>query len=132
MRRPLLALLSLTLALTGCATLSHRDRDLLRDHGVSSAVYEKMSHHEPLTLDDIIELSHRGVPGPFIVHYLRPTYVVYKLTPADTDRLRQQGVAEGVVRYLLSTPAMYSPGNAPLWYEDDPHFHDPYWDYRRY
>ncbi|MDR3405616.1 MAG: hypothetical protein P4L99_24180 [Chthoniobacter sp.] len=128
----MLALLTLTLALTGCATLSHRDRDLLQDHGVSSAVYEKMSHHEPITLDDIIELSHRGVPGPFIVHYLRPTYVVYKLTPADTDRLRQQGVAEGVIRYLAATPAMFSPGSVPAWVDDAPYPEAPYWDYRRY
>ncbi|MEP6672975.1 MAG: hypothetical protein ABJF10_27685 [Chthoniobacter sp.] len=132
MSRPLLALLTLTFALTGCATLSTRDRDLLQDHGVSAALSDKMAHHEPLTLDDIIELSHRGVPGPFIVHYLRPTYVAYKLSPNDATRLRQQGVAEGVMRYLQATPAMYSPSNAPLWYEDDPQFHDPYWDYRRY
>jgi len=132
MSRRLLALLTLTFAFSGCTTLSTRDRNLLQDHGVSAAVYNKMSHHEPLTLDDIIELSHRGVPGAFIVHYLQPTYVVYKLSPDDATRLRQQGVAEGVMRYLLATPAMYSPRNAPLWYEDDPHFHDPYWEDRRY
>ena len=63
MNRPLLALLALTFALTGCATLNHRDRAFLESHGVSSGpVYDKMMHHEPLALDDIIELSRKGIP----------------------------------------------------------------------
>jgi hypothetical protein len=87
-----------------------------------------MMHHEPLTLDDIIELSRKGIPGPFIVHYLRPTYSTYQLSPGDAMRLRQSGVSEGVIRYLSDTQALYG----PTWYDDDPHFYDPYWDYRRY
>jgi hypothetical protein len=85
-----------------------------------------------LTLDDITELSRKGVPGPFIVHYLRPTYYVYKLSSGDVARLRQSGVAEGVIRYLLATPTMFSPGNQPVWYEDNPHMNDWDWDWRRY
>jgi len=125
-------LLLLTLAFAGCATLHHRDRDLLDSRGVSGPVYDKMMHHEPLTLDDIMELSRKGVPGPFIVHYLRPTYVVYKLSAGDAMRLRQAGVDDGFIRYLLATPSMYSPGSVPVWYENDPHSSDPYWENRRY
>jgi hypothetical protein len=121
MNRPLLVLLTLTLALAGCTTLNHRDVAFLESHGVKSGpVYEKMMHHEPLTLDDIIELSHRGVPGPFIVHYLRPTYAVYNLSSGDVARLRQAMVPEGVIRYLAATPGMYSPNSVPLWYRNYP------------
>lgn len=132
MPRPLILVLVLAFALTGCVTLYRRDRQFLQDHHITGALYDKMSRHEPLTLDEIIDLSQRGVPGPFIVHYLRPTYYVYKLNTDDVARLKQSGVPEGVIHYLLATPAMYSPSQAPVWYEDDPHFHDPYWDWRRY
>jgi hypothetical protein len=128
MNRPLLPLLALTLALAGCTTLNHRDRYFLESHGVSSGpVYERMMHHEPLALDDIIELSRKGIPGPFIVHYLRPTYAVYKLSPGDVARLRQAAVPEGVIRYLAATPAMYSPNSVPLWYRDYPSPNDRDW-----
>ena len=132
MPRTLILILTLAFALTGCVTLHRRDRELLQDHHVTGVLYEKMARHEPLTLDEIMELSQRGVPGTFIVHYLRPTYYVYKLNSDDVTRLKQSGVPEGVIRYLLATPAMYSPSQAPVWYEDDPHAHDPYWDWRRY
>jgi hypothetical protein len=121
MNRPLLILLALTFALTGCTTLNHRDRDFLESHGIRSGpVYDKMMHHEPLTVDDIIELNRRGIPGPFIVHYLRPTYAVYNLTPSDMAQLRGAGVPEGVIRYLRATPGMYSPNSVPLIYRNYP------------
>jgi hypothetical protein len=133
MDRSLLALLVLTFALSGCTTLNHRDRAFLESHGVSSGpVYDKMMHHEPLVLDDIIELSRRGIPGPFIVHYLRPTYAVYNLSPGDVARLRQAAVPDGVIRYLSATPAMYSPNSVPLWMREYPGTRDRDWDYWHY
>lgn len=110
--------------LAGCATLPKRDRALLDDYGVSGAVYEKMLRHQPLTLDDIVYLSNRKVPGPFIVHYLQPTYVVYKLNAGDVARLRTARVPEGVIRYLAATPTMFSPNAQPLWYQDDAVYYD--------
>jgi hypothetical protein len=124
MLRVLICLL-LAVALSGCATLNHRDRNFLLDHGVSGALYDKMSNHEPLTVDEIIVLSQKGVPGWFIVHYLRPTYYVYKLSVQDLRALRQARVDEGVVHYLLATPGMYSPASVPVWYQNnDPNFYD--------
>lgn len=129
-----LFVLSLVLAfvLTGCTTLNRRDQRLLDSYGVSGPTYDKMQHHEPLTLDDVTYLSQRGVPGPFIVHYLRPTYVVYNLSGGDVARLRQAKVEEGVIRYLQATPAMFSPSRMPTWVDDSPRPEMPYWDYRRY
>jgi len=129
---PAFALLAITFA--GCDTLNSRDHRMLERHDVSQALTTKMEHHEPLTLSEIIELSHRGVPGPFIVHYLRPTYFVYKLSPDEVALLKQSGVEEGVVRYLLATPTMFSPDRQPVWIEDDPlysgsHKDREYWRY---
>jgi hypothetical protein len=132
MHRFLFVLLMLAFALAGCTTLNRRDEHLLVSYGVSGPTYSKMQHHEPLTLDDVIYLSQRGVPGPFIVHYLRPTYVVYNLSGGDVVRLRQAKVEEGVIRYLQATPAMFSPSRMPTWVDDSPRPDMPYWDYRRY
>ena len=132
MRRPLIALFILTLAFTGCAAFN-RDRNFVRNLNVSDSLQENMRHHEPLTLDDIAELSRKGAPAPFIIHYLRPTYFVYKLSPSDFTRLRTANVSEDVIRYLAATPSLYSPGSLPVWYQDDEaHSSDPYWGYRRY
>ena len=114
----------LAVGLVGCASLNGRDRDFLTGHGVGGALYEKMSHHEVLTLDDIMALSRKGVPGPFIVHYLRPTYYVYKLSYSDVSDLRKAGVDGGVVSYLLATPHLYSPAYAPPGYTESPNFYD--------
>jgi hypothetical protein len=124
--------LMLAFALTGCTTLNRRDQHLLDSYGISGPTYDRMRHHEPLTLDDIIYLSQRGVPGPFIVHYLRPTYAVYNLSGSDVARLRQAKVEEGVIRYLQATPGMFSPSRMPTWVDDSPRPDMPYWDYRRY
>ena len=128
MSRAFLILIALAFVFAGCAPLNHRDRDFLQGRGLSGTLHGKMMHHEPLTLDDIIELSQKGVPGPFIVHYLQPTYFVYKLSSNDAARLRKAGVEEGVVRYLAATPGMFSPASEPLWYEND----DYYRNYPRY
>jgi hypothetical protein len=130
MPRSFLLLLVLGLALSGCVTLNSRDRHFLESRGVTSGpIYDKMMHHEPLTADEIVELTQRGVPGRFLVHYLQPTYQVYKLSAGDVMRLRQAHAEEGLIRYLQSTPGMYSPASIPDWYGDDPHVGDPYWNY---
>src|SRR3569623_879138 len=132
MPRFLFVLLTLAFVFTGCATLPRRDQRLLDSYGVSGPTYDKMMHHEPITLDDIIYLSQKHVPGPFIVHYLRPTYVVYNLNGGDMVRLKHAKVEDGVIRYLQATPAMFSPSRTPNWVDDSPRPESPYWDYRRY
>ena len=132
MPRLLSALLLLAFACTGCTTLYRRDQRVLDSYGVSGPTYDKMRHHEPLTLDDIVYLTQRRVPGPFIAHYLQPTYAVYNLSGSDMARLKQNKVDDGVIRYLQSTPAMFSPSRMPTWVDDSPRPEMPYWDYRRY
>lgn len=131
MLRIFICWLAVAVLISSCG-LNKRDRQFLRHRGVAGDVYEKMKHHEPLDLDDIVELSHQGVSGPFIVHYLRPTYYVYHLTPRDISRLQRSGVDAGVIRYLLATPAMFSPQSVPLQYQEDPHFGGDYDFIHRY
>jgi hypothetical protein len=109
------------LALGACATLDRRDRSFLQQHAIGGPLYERMLHQEPLELADIIELSHRGLPPPFVIHYLQGTYFVYNLKTEDVLELRRAGVPREVIDYLLATPGLYAPASVPLWYPYGPY-----------
>lgn len=106
--------------LAGCATLNQADRDMLRQHRVSTPLCSKMTHGGRLSTADILELSEKRVSAPFIVHYLRSTLAVYALNSDDVVLLRQAGVNRQVIDYLLATPRLYAPQYDALWYDDDP------------
>ncbi len=91
----------------GCATVSQQDQEVLRAHGVSENVYDKMRYGDALSLGDVIELSEHGVPAGLIVHYMRANDIGYRLRKADVTRLRNAGVSEDVIAYMLSTGAVY-------------------------
>ena len=113
-----LALAALFLA--GCATLSEPERDVLRQHRISPPLFSKMDHREQVSLPDIMELSEKRVPAPFILRYLRSTYAVYRLKSDDVIVLRQAGVNRQVIDYLLTTPTLFAPQYYdPWWYADD-------------
>ena len=99
-----------------CATLPQRDRGRLLGHGVGGALYEKMLHEEPVSLAEIVDLSRRRLPAPFIIDYLASTYYVYDLKSDDVLELKRAGVSRDVIDYMLSTPSRFSPQAAPLWY----------------
>jgi hypothetical protein len=119
-----LAVVALAFSLAGCATLSPQDQNLLQSHGISGPLYETMLHREPLILDDIIGLSQKGVPGPFIVHYLRGTTSAYNLVPGDVDRLQKSGVSETVIAYLTQPREAYHPTPPPRRYQIDPVYNE--------
>ena len=108
LRFVLLVLLPILLA--SCATLTRQDRATLQQHGVAPSVYNRMMLGEELSLADIIELSQHGVPPKLIVNYLDSTGVVYRLQRRDVVRLRNAGVSESVISYLLSTFRGYGGG----------------------
>ena len=98
-----LLLLLIPLLLAGCQTVNRQDRAVLRAHGVSQDVYDKMLYGDPLSLADVIELSQRAVPPGLIIHYMDETDTAYRLRKADVQHLRAAGVSEQVISYMLST-----------------------------
>jgi hypothetical protein len=106
--------------LPGCATLNQSDRDLLRKHRVSAELYARMLHRESLSLADVLELSEKRVPVPFVVRYLRSTVAVYRLSSDDVVQLRRAGVNAQIIDYMLATPSLYAPMHDPFWYAPDP------------
>ena len=125
MKTSLLPWAAAALFLAGCATLSDPERNVLRQHRVSAQLYAKMEHRERISLPDVMELSEKRVPPPFILSYLRSTYAVYRLTSDDVIVLRNAGVNRQVIDYLLATPTIFAPSYDPWWYADDLYW----WDY---
>jgi len=118
MQHPRLLLLFLIpILLAGCETVNQQDRTVLREHGVSPDLCDKMAYGDPLSLADVIELSRRAVPAALIIHYMDKTDTAYRLRKADVHRLRAAGVSEDVISYMLSTSAPYAgpeyPGGYP-------------------
>ena len=108
-----LPLLLAAILIAGCETVSQQDRTLLQAHNVPEDVYQKMLYGDPLSLNDVITLSQRAVPPGLIIHYMDKTDTQYYLRKADINRLRNAGVSEDVIGYMVST-APYGPaGPAP-------------------
>ncbi len=120
--------------MAGCDTLTHQDRAILREHGVSADVYDQMLYGDPLSLDDVIALSKRSVPAGLIIHYMDETEIAYRLRKADVTRLREAGVNEEVISHMLSTACYYGPGVSvgsayPYSYPYPYGYPDEYYDY---
>ena len=93
--------------LTACSTLTQNDRYMLQEHHVSPGLYQKMVYSDPISLGDIIELSQKGVPSDFIIHYLYDTGTAYRIGSGEVSRLKKAGVSQRVIDYLLSVPQRY-------------------------
>lgn len=114
--------------LAGCATVSKHDREVLRDHGVSQAVIDRMDYGDALSLEDIIELAHQGVPARLVVNYMEDEDLIYRLKKADVERLRKAGVSEEVIAYMISTGRRYYGPVGPYPYYYGPYPYDPYFN----
>jgi len=128
-RARFLLLLLIPIFLAGCQTINQQDRTVLRAHNVPQDVFDRMLYGDPLSLDDVIALSQRGVPPGLIIHYMDETDTAYRLRKADVKHLRAAGVSEQVIAYMLST----SPPYGPVAYEGGyPPYPYPYYPYGYY
>jgi len=122
MKSRILLLVAATCALIGCAPTAEQMADYatVQRAGVSSAIYDKMVHGDPLSINDIISLSQARVSDAVIVRYIRDHGTVYLLSGQDTDRLHQAGVSPSVIDFMAQTgypgPYPYGPGPGPYFY----------------
>ena len=57
----------------------------------------------PLSLADIMSMSKAGLSDTEIIQRVEDTRTVFKLTADDVVRLRNEGVSNGAVTYMLDT-----------------------------
>jgi hypothetical protein len=101
-------LIPLFLAACGPDAQQQADYNAVARSGVSPAVYDKMVHGDPLSLSDIVSLSHARVNDGIILRYIRDQGTVYYL--------HDNGVSQSIVDYMASTaPNYWGPGPYPYY-----------------
>lgn len=79
----------------------------------------------PLNLADIISMTKAGMTDQEIIRRIDDTRSVFRLSSDDVLRLRQEGVSNGVVTYILDTYIRYAMAEQrrrDAAYEDDFYF----------
>ena len=122
----LLSLLLVPFLLTACGLSDQQKADYasVQRSGVSSATYDKMLHGDALSISDIENLAHARVNDGVVLRYLRNQGTIYTLNSNDVIRLRQAGVSQSVIDYMLQTARYYD--SDPYFY-DYPYAYDPFW-----
>jgi hypothetical protein len=80
----------------------------------------------PLTQTDIVSMTKAGMTGEEIIRRIDATWTVFRLNSDDVVRLRQEGVSDRVVTYMLDTytrAAMAEQRRRDAYYYDDFYFH---------
>lgn len=89
---------------SGCATAARRNTALAAaQYGADVSVLDKLERGARLTYTDIEELGRRGVPENVILAHLERRDDAYRLTTTQVIRLREAGVSDGVIDYLLAS-----------------------------
>jgi uncharacterized protein YcfJ len=75
-----------------------------------SQTYTTVTQNQPVSLADVKALAKAGVSEDVIISQIQNSRTVYHLIAADIVDLRDSGVTDKVVNYMINTPAIV--GNA--------------------
>jgi len=107
-------------------------REEIEKGGVAPELLQKMLQGRVLTLPEIEQLSQKGVNETNIVKYLRSTGAVYFLTSRQVNDLQQAHLSEGLIDYLLSTPALHRDSALLYRYYYYPPAYPGYWPWHHH
>jgi hypothetical protein len=62
---------------------------------------------QPMGLPDIKMLAKSGVSDEVILSQIRNSHTVYRLSAADILDLKDAGVSEKVIDFMINTPSLY-------------------------
>ncbi len=75
--------------------------------------YTRVDQGQPLSIGDVKALAAAGVGDNVIISQIRKSRTVYHLTAADIIDLRNGGVSNQVIDFMINTPETYSAMPAP-------------------
>jgi uncharacterized protein YcfJ len=78
----------------------------------SPQTLQRVSQGQPLGLADVKALSKAGVSDEVIMSQIRNSRTAYRLSTAEIIDLKDAGVSNRVIDYMINTPSMY-PAPAP-------------------
>jgi hypothetical protein len=103
-RTTLLPVIAAALLLSGCATAARQNTATAAfQYGADIAVVDKLERGSRLNFADLEELGRRGVPDNLILTHLRSRDDTYRLTASQVVSLREAGLGERVINYLLDS-----------------------------
>jgi uncharacterized protein YcfJ len=79
----------------------------------SPQTMQRIEQGQPLGLADIKALAKAGVSDDVIISQIRSSRVVYRLTTAEIIDLKDAGVSEKVIDFMINTPSLYPPPAPP-------------------
>jgi hypothetical protein len=101
-------LLAAACLLAGCAMSTQEKADLAAvQPKVPEALYDKILHHDVLSLDDIKTLAAHQVADGIVIRAIDYSGAVYHLHSKAIADLRQAGVGDAVIDALLKTQEDY-------------------------
>jgi hypothetical protein len=75
----------------------------------SPSTLQRVEQGQPLGLADIKALTKAGVSDEVIMSQIRNSRVVYRLTTAEIIDLKDAGVSNRVIDFMINTPSLYPP-----------------------
>jgi len=81
--------------------LDEQDKQVMEK--ASPRTVGRMERDDPLTVNDVIQLSHGGVADDTILRYMKESRSSYSLSQAQIRRLQDSGVSERVVNYMINS-----------------------------
>jgi outer membrane lipoprotein SlyB len=76
--------------------------------------YVKIDQGQPLAVADVKALAKAGVSDDVIISQIQSSHTVYHLSASDIIDLRNSGVTDKVVNYMINTPSTISDAAAPV------------------
>ena len=77
---------------------------------------QRVDAGQPLLLPDIKALARSGVSDDIIISQIRNSRTVYRLSTAEIIDLKDAGVSNRVIDFMINTPSLYPPPPPPQRY----------------
>lgn len=74
----------------------------------SPQTLQRVEQGQPLSLADIKALSRAGVSNEVIISQIRQSRTAYRLSTVEIIDLKDSGVSEKVIDFMINTPSLYS------------------------
>lgn len=70
--------------------------------------YERVTQGQPLTIADVKALAKAGISEDVIINQIKNSRTVFHLTASEIIDLRDSGVSDKVINYMINTPSTVS------------------------
>ena len=84
-----------------------------RLHQQAPQTYVRVEQGQPLSVADVRALGRAGISDDVIISQIRNSHTVYHLSAADIIDLRDAGVSNRVIDFMINTPGIYGAMPAP-------------------